>query len=195
MKSETNEVLDAKARTHLDTAEAARNAGGSALEKDSWASPTLQLDQWHKAEQVAMHFNDLLMRFRLQALGGLSVVAAIAGLASKETAEDLRQGLPWAVAFISAAWVALWVLDSSYYSALLHGAVDEVLAVESRLPAISMSHKIRNRVSRWGDRYAAHFFYGLILVVLVACFGASVVRASQTIPPKTDAAPVSTAQP
>ena len=40
--------------------------------RKQWDDPELVLDQWYKYEQIAMHFNDLLMRFRTQALAGLA---------------------------------------------------------------------------------------------------------------------------
>lgn len=39
----------------------------------------LVLDLWKKYEDVAMHFNDLIMRWRLQAIGGLAGLVTVAG--------------------------------------------------------------------------------------------------------------------
>src|SRR5690242_16632991 len=87
---------------------------------------------WKEYEGVAMHFNDLLIRLRTQALGG---VAALAALAAVMVRGDLAPKLRWAVlvcAFVLLVlfWVAVWILDMRYYNRLLHGAVKALLEVE-----------------------------------------------------------------
>lgn len=37
------------------------------------------VEVWKKYEDVAMHFNDLIMRWRLQAIGGLAGLVTLAG--------------------------------------------------------------------------------------------------------------------
>ena len=90
--------------------------------KRNWTDPDLVLDQWQKYEAIAMHFNDLLMRFRTQALAGLAAVAALAGLlkgAQGIAALDVRVFFCVLLVF----WGAIWLLDQGYYSRLLSGAV------------------------------------------------------------------------
>src|SRR6516165_9651233 len=87
---------------------------------------------WKEYEGVAMHFNDLLIRLRTQALGG---VAALAALAAVMVRGDLAPSLRWSVlacAFILLIlfWVAVWILDLRYYNRLLHGAVKALLEIE-----------------------------------------------------------------
>jgi hypothetical protein len=40
-------------------------------------------DVWKKYEQIAMHFNDLLIRIRTQALAGVAALSAFTGLFAK----------------------------------------------------------------------------------------------------------------
>ncbi len=87
---------------------------------------------WKEYEGVAMHFNDLLIRLRTQALGG---VAALAALAAVMVRGDLAPRLRWTVlmcAFVllTLFWVAVWILDMRYYNRLLHGAVKALLELE-----------------------------------------------------------------
>ena len=46
------------------------------------SAPALEphlLEVWKKYEDIAMHFNDLIMRWRLQAMGGLATLVTIGG--------------------------------------------------------------------------------------------------------------------
>lgn len=45
---------------------------------------------WDKYEHIAMHFNDLLMRLRTQALAAIAAIAVIAGVIAKDTSTELR---------------------------------------------------------------------------------------------------------
>lgn len=119
--------------------------------------PALNLfSVWKEYEGVAMHFNDLLIRLRTQALGG---VAALAALAAVMVRGDLAPKLRWAVlvcAFILLVlfWVAVWILDMRYYNRLLHGAVKALLEVEelSRqklpIPGLVLSTRIEETAER-----------------------------------------------
>ncbi len=88
---------------------------------------------WKEYEGVAMHFNDLLIRLRTQALGGVAVIAAIATVIAKG---DIGFELKWGILLISFIlltifWIAIWILDLRYYNRLLLGAVDAILELEN----------------------------------------------------------------
>jgi hypothetical protein len=51
---------------------------------------------WAKYEDIAMHFNDLLMRLRSQSLAGIAAVSVLVGVFSKEGIADIQ--LDWTVA-------------------------------------------------------------------------------------------------
>ena len=112
------------------------------------------VDAWARHEKIAMHFNDLIMKVRIQALGALAAIITIGGVALK--AFPTGSGMPWGIVmsvFIAllALWVAIWVLDFLYCNRLLMGAVDAILKLEDEINSenkieIVMSHKIEDAV-------------------------------------------------
>jgi hypothetical protein len=157
--------------------------------------PPLNLFQvWKEYEGVAMHFNDLLIRLRTQALGG---VAALAALAATMVRSDFAPGLRWGVlsgAFVLLIlfWVAVWVLDMRYYNRLLHGAVMALLEIEglSRnsqpLTGLALSTRIEQIVEKgipatmnggpgFGrTRLPIWWFYGSVSLGLLTGLGLSI---------------------
>lgn len=139
-------------------------------------------DYWKESENVAMHFNDLLVRFRIQALALLVATGTILIFASRmiEPAKDatsavggeasltvLTVGL-FSLAFI---WVIVAVVDFFYYQRLLEGAIKELLRIENDLSggAIQLSHQIESVCTGRHSKGARWFFYvatGLLLVAL-----------------------------
>jgi hypothetical protein len=147
-----------------------------------WSDPDLVLDQWHKYEGIAMHFNDLLMRFRTQALGVLATVSALAGLIGKDSA-TAEADLPVFFSVLLIFWVAAWQLDQRYYSRLLEGAVNELEAFESasggegQQPRIRLSSAIENVVGgRDKSRCVVATFYIVIAFGLLVLIGATSLR-------------------
>jgi hypothetical protein len=153
-------------------------AGGPAVAPAGAAikyTETSNFALWEKYEDVAMHFNELIIRLRTQALGGLTGVVALSGLAIN-FAQKPDSRAQWVILcgtliFFSIAWVALWVLDLGYYDKLLSGAVDAILEHEKRThtspdsgPAINLSHKISAGVGKY--RVKVMWFYGLVLAAL-----------------------------
>lgn len=88
-------------------------------------------DVWKKYEDIAMHFNDLLIRLRTQALAGVAAIVALVGFVAK--IHDVKLSWEMAIAgfFILALfWIAIWIMDFQYYNRLLAGAVIALLEVE-----------------------------------------------------------------
>ena len=137
---------------------------------------------WAKYEDIAMHFNDLLMRLRSQSLAGIAAVSVLVGVFSKEGIADIQ--LDWTVAeaiFVALAvfWIAILCLDLLYYNRLLIGAVKALRALEEQTEPgrafdghIKMSTLIEaefttissGRTSRFGG---VIFFYILVFAVIV----------------------------
>jgi len=97
---------------------------------------------WAKYEDVAMHFNDLLMRLRTQALAGVAAISAVVGIFTKSDTAAIQ--LDWIVAgwlFIALAmfWIAIACLDLLYYNRLLLGAVNAITSLERQLKAAAFS--------------------------------------------------------
>jgi len=64
---------------------------------DGWAIKEL----WEKYEEIAMHFNDLLIRLRTQALGGVAALSTLVGLFAKTSASVNTSWKIAAVFFLS----------------------------------------------------------------------------------------------
>lgn len=154
-------------------------------EKTGWGL----YEVWEKYESVAVHFNDLLIRLRLQALAGVAALSTLVGIFAK-TDMGLVQG-SWEIAgtafvALAAFWVAIWVLDLAYYNRLLLGAVSAIMDLENlsttgekRVTSIVLSTRIAasvdrtmaTRLTRWGRFYllrGVYFFYSVVFVALVA---------------------------
>jgi hypothetical protein len=141
--------------------------------KKEWSDPDLLVDQWNKYEQIAMHFNDLIMRFRTQGLAALTAVSALATVFA--TAKGASASvLPVFFLVLCAFWIGAWILDAGYYSRMLQGAVNELHTLEERTPlvgdkqghAIGMSLAI-SKATGTAWRKWVHAFYGVVLVGLV----------------------------
>jgi len=102
-----------------------------------------------------MHFNDLLIRLRTQALGAIAALITIIGVFAKagEGGHTSWEMMAFAFAISLAFWLAIWVIDFCYYNRLLIGAVAALLEVEKqsktklRLRPIDMSTKIEAAVA------------------------------------------------
>jgi len=90
---------------------------------------------WKNYEEIAMHFNDLIIKLRIQSIGGIAALAAILGIfltnTNGENAVSFKYGLASIVMFfLNLFWLAIWVLDMGYYNRLLEGAVNAILLLE-----------------------------------------------------------------
>jgi hypothetical protein len=134
---------------------------------------------WVKYEEIAMHFNDLLMRLRSQSLAGIAAVSTLVGIFTKTGADARMDWLAATALFVAMTffWIAIFCLDWGYYNRLLVGAVTAIKDLESksgtglRSPIkINMSTVIeaefasRPSESRFGGVLA---FYGIVLAVIV----------------------------
>ena len=139
---------------------------------------------WKEYEQIAMHFNELLIQLRMRALGGVAAISALVGILSKgDTVADFRWGIVSSVLLVlTLVWIAIWIIDVKYYTRLLLGSVRAVLEVEEishrakTVSSLQMSHRIKETVE--GDfsnldknpfwRDAVWWFYTLVFVALLA---------------------------
>jgi hypothetical protein len=90
---------------------------------------------WKEYEGVAMHFNELLIRLRTQALGAVATIVTAAGLVLHQSGSTTT-GEQWpAICAVSVllllVWGSLWMIDVSYYSKLLRGAVNALVEIEN----------------------------------------------------------------
>jgi len=121
--------------------------------------------QWAKYEDIAMHFNDLTMRLRLQALAGVGAAALIAGGISTHQGQLDERQIGIFLMAMSLIWAGIYLLDVYYYQALLKGAVAAIVDLEKSLPGVDLSTKIEQAVGR-GGRWGRRAFYGFAFFLL-----------------------------
>lgn len=142
--------------------------------------PPRLFDVWQKHQDIAMHFNDLILRLRTLSLGGIAALAGLgAGLAHGPTNEAIRWGiLAGTFATLSIVWVAIWILDFLYYNRLLLGAVEalihleklsknQALVAELQLSTI-IEKAVTNKPSHSGGSLGRWLFYVLIFLALLS---------------------------
>ncbi len=132
-------------------------------------------ERWKEVEGVAMHFNELILGFRTQALAAVSVAGGIStAVLTKGEPDRLHfRLLGWVLGLLLALWAAIFFLDSLYYQKLLRGAVDEAKRLEAESAgALQMSTAIEMQFE--GCWKGHHLFYSLpavaLLVGLTLCF-------------------------
>lgn len=160
---------------------------------DGW--PIKEL--WEKYEEIAMHFNDLPIRLRTQALAGVAALSTLVGLFAKTSASV---GTSWEIAalffaFVSCLWLAVWVIDFCYYNRLLLGAVAALEALEERSKTemrvrhIDLSTMIEMAVARQltGEprskwvMFGRWAFYVIVFLVLLAGLVITVIGYLHTV--------------
>lgn len=127
---------------------------------------------WQKYEDVAMHFNELIMRWRLQAIGGLAGLVTLAGFVVGD-AESLLvryRAMLLLSLVLTFGWIGVGIIDLFYYRRLLQGSVDAILRLESQMKTIDLSTAIENKAGRGGE-IAPWIFYACGLLPLLVIMG------------------------
>ena len=143
-------------------------------------------DLWAKYEDVAMHFNDLLIRLRTQALAAVAALSALVGIFTKTDPGYLH--VSWEIATavfcgLTAFWAAIWAIDRFYYTRLLIGAVLALREIEAESKkekpnlAINLSTKIEEYVAHPKDprpcwdhfqsKLGVRIFYVIVFITLL----------------------------
>ena len=119
---------------------------------------------WSKYEEITMHFNELIIKLRVQALGGVTITGTIATAIFKG---DNNTGiLKFLLPMYFFGWLAIYFLDIHYYDHLLTGAVNELLALEEKSDNIKLSTTIKNEVEK-GNFEGRRWFYGTVSIALL----------------------------
>jgi hypothetical protein len=142
---------------------------------------------WKEYEGIAVHFNELVLKLRFQALAGVAALSALIGVVLKAM---LTADLVWPVLSVSFAvlclfWVALGILDIFYYNRLLLGTVDAILRLEeasrssAKCDRLELSTEIKRTVEgidtkKWRPSLRGPLcFYGLVLASLLGLLALS----------------------
>ena len=117
---------------------------------------------WSKYEDIAMHSNELIIKLRVQALGGLTITGTIT------TAIFRRDNDPNMLKFLLPifllGWIAIYFLDIYYYNRLLSGAIKEIILLEEQFKNIKLSTKIEEEIN--SSQNGRYWFYWTIAIVL-----------------------------
>ena len=146
---------------------------------------------WKEYEQIAMHFNDLLMKLRMQALAGVTAVSTFVGLFAETESNAEGWGIAaFAFLILAAFWTAIWLIDSLYYNRLLLGAaktlfeIEELSKTQDTVDQINLSSNLNmavskrpdKRTARWNQKRGRIWFYSIVLLVLLIGFAYSVYQ-------------------
>lgn len=123
---------------------------------------------WYHYEEVAMHFNELIMQYRLQLMGGTGALGAIASfvIGNKSDINSFHKIRAFTSFVILAIFSAAASLDVFYYNELLLGAVDALIELEGKYPEINLSTAINRRFTN-GETTVVYWMYGLIITSMV----------------------------
>jgi hypothetical protein len=132
---------------------------------------------WAKAEDVAMHFNEMIMNFRLRALGGITLAGGLVGTVllkgngPPSSVNLLTFG--GAMALLAVLWRAIHSIDDRYYQKLLLGAVDDLIRLEAQSDGrIQLSTLIEKRVAGAMPEAVERFYqiptYALVVTATLA---------------------------
>lgn len=160
------------------------------LEPNEEGWPIFEL--WQKYEDIAMHFNDLLIKLRTQALAAVAALTTVIGVFAKSGADPTTswQIVAFAFAILLLFGLAVWVLDFWYYNPLLIGAVVALYEIETasktklRIREINMSTyieasvggKLGKATKNWPLIRGRWIFYSLVLLALVGGLGVSLCQ-------------------
>lgn len=147
--------------------------------RDSERGEPTVFELWSKYEDIAMHFNTLLIQFRVQVLGGVAVTSTVAGVLIEKVQNIGDRNAILALSFgsFAAIWAGLAGLDLFYYRRLLRGAVQAIGDLEAKPDAPQLSGVITQAVGRGG--IAAWVFYGVVEVVLLVVFAWALSRVAR----------------
>ncbi len=128
------------------------------------------IDLWYHYEEVAMHFNNLIMQYRLQLMGGIGVIGTVSGyLVGEKVTDHYRRHMLRAL--VSSGLLILIVaavsLDLYYYNELLRGTVDALLKIEEKYEELNLSTSIKARFPH-GATTLIKYVYTLIILPLIA---------------------------
>lgn len=121
---------------------------------------------WSKYEDIAMHFNELIIKLRIQAIGGLTIIGTIATAAFRVNNNLDAHILKYMFLVFCLVWFAIFLLDIFYYDRLLLAAVDQLVILEERFKDIKLSTRIQEEVKN--THVIRYLFYGIVFSSLLA---------------------------
>lgn len=124
------------------------------------------IDLWFHYEQIAMHFNGLIIQYRLQIFGGLGVLSSF--LIFLVNGKIIKEKIPYVrmliVSALSIVFIAAAALDIFYYQKLLSGAVKAIVQLEKHHPTLNISTMIKAEV----DSTVVTVVYSAVIILLLS---------------------------
>lgn len=135
------------------------------------------LQLWWHYEETAMHFNELIMQYRLQLMGATGAIGAIAAfvISHKSHHKHFNELRAFTSTIVTIFFIAAASLDIFYYNELLLGAVDALLDLEAKYPEINLSTSINNRFSS-SEAQVICWVYAIIISTMAIFSGWSIKR-------------------
>lgn len=101
-------------------------------------------DLWKEYESIATHFNDILLKLRVQALAVVVAISSFIGVSGKISSDSEAS---WQIATaifcgLFLFWISIWVLDLLYYNRLLRGATSAIFDLE----VLSQTHRTISKI-------------------------------------------------
>lgn len=145
---------------------------------------------WCKYEDIAMHFNDLLIQLRTRSLAGIAAVATLIGVFADNLSNN--PSFNWFIAAciftsLTFIWIAIYWLDVRYYNRLLVGAIKGIVALESEISnpesikGIQLSTTIEREFKEklpLETPTGVLFFYGIVFFLIAS---AAIAATAMTI--------------
>ena len=93
------------------------------------------VELWWHYEQLAMHFNQIIIQYRLQVMAGIGVIGAVSSYIVAEKIhgpEDKHRVRAIISLLLLLLIIAAAFLDLAYYNELLRGSVNAILKLENQ---------------------------------------------------------------
>ncbi|HNR21889.1 MAG TPA: hypothetical protein PKL49_02570 [Steroidobacteraceae bacterium] len=111
------------------------------------------IELWFHYEEVAMHFNELIIQYRLQLMGGVGAIGALSAYLIGDKVEDRQRRYRLRLVASLGLFVlvlAAALLDLLYYNKLLLASVDVLIDFEKAHPPLNMSTRIAEKIAGQG---------------------------------------------
>lgn len=125
------------------------------------------VDLWKKYEDIAMHFNGLIMQCRVQALGAVALIATVSGVIANRKGDDIirHRDMLFVCTLMLFAWLGIAAIDFLYYQKLLTGSVCAICQLENSSKTIRASLIIEEIAGGSAHKGAFYFYAGVTMAL------------------------------
>ncbi len=128
------------------------------------------INLWWHYEEIAMHFNELIIQYRLQVMAGAGVIGTVSSYIVAEKIKNPADkhkvraiiSLMLLTLIISAAF-----LDLAYYNELLRGSVKALIRFENSYDFLYMSSEISSEFKFFKFYIPSYVIVGLVYSIII----------------------------